>query len=160
MDIGSDTAERFAKIPLTPLKHCIVALQKTIYHIPSKAHYRPIQCTERNMQEAALDLFIELLPLIIGTAVVPSLIILVILFLQSDRGLLKASAFVGGMVSWRLFMLTIFVYYSYLFSVLFSLNVPERLHFVLLSLLGIILLIVATYILMKKGTGPVHPRAY
>jgi len=64
------------------------------------------------MQEAALNLFMQLLPLIIGTAVVPSLIILVILFLQSDRGLLKASAFVGGMVSWRFFILAISVYLS------------------------------------------------
>jgi hypothetical protein len=110
------------------------------------------------MQEETLNLLMQLLPLIIGAAVVPSIIILVILFLQSDRGLLKASAFVGGMVSWRLFMLTIFVYYSFIFANLFSLKIPERLHFALLSLLGIILMIVATYLLMKKrntsGTSP------
>jgi hypothetical protein len=110
------------------------------------------------MQEETLNLLMQLLPLIIGAAVVPSIIILVILFLQSDRGLLKASAFVGGMVSWRLFMLTIFVYYSFIFANLFSLKIPERLHFALLSLLGIILMIVATYLLIKKrnesGTSP------
>jgi hypothetical protein len=115
-------------------------------------------CNELIMQEETLNLLMQLLPLIIGTAVVPSIIILVILFLQSDRGLLKASAFVGGMVSWRLFMLTIFVYYSFIFANLFSLRIPERLHFALLSLLGIILMIVATYLLMKKrntsGTSP------
>ena len=102
------------------------------------------------MQEETLDLLIQLLPLIIGTAVVPSIIILVILFLQSDRGLIKASAFVGGMVSWRLFMLTIFVYYSFIFAKLFSLRIPEKLHFALLCLFGIILMIVASYLLMKK----------
>ncbi len=110
------------------------------------------------MQEGTLNLFIELLPLIIGTAVVPSLIILVILFLQSDRGLLKASAFVGGMIFWRLFIVTIFVYYSYLFTILLNFRIPERLHFLLLLSLGIILLIAGIYILIKKrnlsGTSP------
>ena len=110
------------------------------------------------MQEAALNLFMQLLPLIIGTAVVPSLIILVILFLQSDRGLLKASAFVGGMVSWRFFILAISVYYAYLLEMLFGFKIPERLHFALLSLLGIILLTIGAYILTKKrhmsGTSP------
>lgn len=105
-----------------------------------------------------LNLFMQLVPLIIGTAVVPSLVILVILFLQSDRGLLKASAFIGGMVSWRLFMLTIFAYYSYLFEIIFRFKIPERLHLALLSLIGIILLFAAAYIQTEKkhmsGTSP------
>ena len=78
------------------------------------------------MEESTINLAIKLVPLVVGTAVVPSLVILVILFLQSNQGLFKASAFVGGMVTWRLFLVTIFVYYAYLFQILFLLQIPER----------------------------------
>jgi hypothetical protein len=46
---------------------------------------------------------VSLLPLIIGSALVPAQIILYILLLKSSRqGLLKASAYVGGMTTVRL----------------------------------------------------------
>ena len=105
------------------------------------------------MDESTINLVIKLFPLIVGTAVVPSLIILVILFLQSNQGLFKASAFVGGMVAWRLFLVTIFVYYAYIFEVLFSLQIPERIHLAILIMLGIILLIVAFNVQRKKNSA-------
>jgi hypothetical protein len=102
------------------------------------------------MEESTINLAIKLFPLVVGTAVVPSLVILVILLLESNQGLFKAGAFVGGMVIWRLFLVTIFVYYAYLFEILFTLHIPERIHFAILSLLGIILLIVSFNVQRKK----------
>jgi putative Mn2+ efflux pump MntP len=105
------------------------------------------------MDESTLNLTIKLLPFVVGTAVVPSLVILVILLLQSNQGLFKAGAFIGGMISWRLFLVTTFVYYAYLFNILFELQIPERINFVILSLIGIILLIVALTVQRKKNTS-------
>jgi hypothetical protein len=48
------------------------------------------------------DLFVDLLPLIVGAAVVPLYAIAVLLLLQSAGGLLKAVAFVAGGVGVRL----------------------------------------------------------
>lgn len=49
------------------------------------------------------SLFASLLPLIIGSAVVPVQIIIDILLLKNPKqGLLKASAYVGGMTNLRL----------------------------------------------------------
>lgn len=49
------------------------------------------------------SLLISLLPFIIGSALVPVQIIIDILLLKSPRqGLLKASAYVGGMTTMRL----------------------------------------------------------
>jgi Sap, sulfolipid-1-addressing protein len=55
------------------------------------------------------SVIISLLPLIIGSALVPIQIIIVILLLKSPRqGLLKASAYVGGMTTLRLLQGLIF----------------------------------------------------
>ena len=55
------------------------------------------------------ELIISLLPLIIGSAVVPVQVIIDILLLKSPKqGLLKASAYVGGMTTLRLLQGLIF----------------------------------------------------
>ena len=55
------------------------------------------------------SVIVSLLPLIIGSALVPIQIIIVILLLKSPRqGLLKASAYVGGMTTLRLLQGLIF----------------------------------------------------
>jgi hypothetical protein len=54
------------------------------------------------MEQSVGSVLLDLLPLMIGAAVVPVPIIIVLLLLSNPRGLLKGSAFVGGAVVMRL----------------------------------------------------------
>jgi hypothetical protein len=54
------------------------------------------------------QILVELIPLIIGAALVPLQIILVLFILRGERGVLKATAFVGGMATMRILQGLIF----------------------------------------------------
>jgi len=104
-------------------------------------------------------LIISLLPFIIGSAVVPIQIIIVILLLKTPRqGLLKASTYVGGMTTLRLLQ-------GLIFGLILTNNTAVSTHeasgkspivLTLLLILGIILLITA-YRLWRKEDDPDAP---
>jgi len=56
-----------------------------------------------------MDLFFDLLPMILGTALAPAWLIIVLLILRNQNGLMKAIAFVIGTTAVRLLQGIIFV---------------------------------------------------
>lgn len=89
------------------------------------------------------SLLLDLLPLMLGAALAPLWLIILLLILQSRRGLVKATAFVAGITLVRLLQGWLFGYVLGQASVLAESNVPRLIMAMLLMALGLMLLISA-----------------
>jgi len=89
------------------------------------------------------DVIVELLPLIVGAAVVPLYSIAVLLLLQSNGGLLKAIAFVAGGITVRLLQGILFGLVFGVACEAYSEADPKLIVSTLLLITGILLLVTA-----------------
>ncbi|QYO68180.1 GAP family protein [Leptolyngbya sp. 7M] len=97
-----------------------------------------------------MNIFWDLLPMILGTALAPAWIIIVLLILRSDNGLVKATAFVAGTTIVRLLQGLIFGHIFRSSEVGEAGSGPSVIVSVLLAVLGILLLISAVKKLLKE----------
>src|SRR3954462_2565830 len=98
----------------------------------------------------------NLLPLMIGSALVPSYVIVVLMLLRNSHGLLKASAYVGGMTAIRLVQGAIFGPVLNGSDKRGSSNELKTIVSVLLLVIGIVMLATAGMLLLK-GEDPDAP---
>ncbi|MFH7242886.1 MAG: GAP family protein [Spirulina sp.] len=89
------------------------------------------------------SLLLDLLPLMLGAALAPLWLVILLLILQSRRGLVKATAFVTGITLVRLLQGWLFGYVLGQANVLAESNVPRLIMALLLIALGLMLLISA-----------------
>ncbi|MBW4468737.1 MAG: GAP family protein [Pegethrix bostrychoides GSE-TBD4-15B] len=105
-----------------------------------------------------MNIFLDLLPIILGTALAPAWLIIVLLILQSHNGLVKATAFVIGTSIVRLLQGIIF---GYLFinspAVEGDANDPAPLVSTLLMVVGLLLLMSALKKLLHEPDPDAPP---
>src|SRR4051812_22144447 len=99
---------------------------------------------------------VNLLPLMIGSALVPSYVIVVLMLIRNSQGLLKASAYVGGMTAIRLVQGAIFGPVLNGSDKRGSSNELKTIVSVLLLVIGIVMLATAGMLLLK-GEDPDAP---
>lgn len=104
-----------------------------------------------------MNLFFDLLPMILGTALAPAWIIIVLLILRSQNGLVKAIAFVTGTTIVRLLQGIIFGYLLRNAEGFEDANGPSQAVSVLLAVLGILLLVSAGKKLMNESDPDAPP---
>jgi hypothetical protein len=104
------------------------------------------------------NLFVSLLPLIVGAAVVPIWIIMVLFLLRSEGGLLKATAFAAGSIAVRVVQGVLF---GYIFNAAEEAN-PDSgqgiIVAILLLIVGILMLITAVKQWRKEDDPDVPPK--
>jgi putative Mn2+ efflux pump MntP len=102
------------------------------------------------------DVFVSLLPLIVGATVVPVYPIIVLLLLQGEGGLRKASVFVAGAVAIRLVQGVLFGYVIGAAIATSPEEAPRLIASTLLLILGLLLL-VAAFRKWRKQEDPDDP---
>lgn len=102
------------------------------------------------------DVLIELLPLILGAALVPIYPIIVLLLLLGEGGLRKASAFVAGMLTMRLLQGVLFGWVFGAAAEAYPDDGPQIIASTLFLVLGLLLLI-AAFKKWRKQPDPDEP---
>ncbi|MER3433834.1 MAG: hypothetical protein C4288_10465 [Leptolyngbya sp. ERB_1_1] len=104
-----------------------------------------------------MDIFFDLLPMILGTALAPAWVIIVLLILRNQNGLVKAIAFVIGTTVVRLLQGVIFGYLLRNAKGIEEANGSSPVVSVLLAVLGILLLISAVKKLINEEDPDAPP---
>lgn len=104
-----------------------------------------------------MNLFLELLPMMIGTALAPAWIIVVLVILRSPNGFVKAIAFVAGTTIMRMFQGIVFGSILRNSEAVRGGDNSALIVSVLLSVLGILLLIAAVKKLMNENDPDAPP---
>lgn len=104
-----------------------------------------------------MNLFLDLLPMILGTALAPAWIILVLVLLRSPDGLVKTIAFVAGTTVVRLLQGIVFGFILRNAEAVRDADDTRLIVSILLSVLGILLLIAAAKKFMNEDDPDAPP---
>jgi len=105
----------------------------------------------------AMNIFFDLLPMMLGAVLAPAWIIIVLLILRSNKGLVKAIAFVAGVTTVRLLQGFLFGHVLAGSAAAGETSGPSPVMSILLVVLGILLLISAIKSLMNEADPDAPP---